>query len=266
MIPALRDLGRTAFARAQTAAARHLHKRRANPIETRAMIALSFDDVPASTASVGMSILASFDASATFFVSGACAGDASGRWMGPDTLRQAAESGHEIGCHGYAHADYQTLSVQAMRDDLDRNAQFFAAHWLPPAQVFAFPFGRTGPRAKALCARRFHACRGVQPSATPGAVDLALIPSQALYAHALSETDIAKKVADLAESGGFLSVYSHDVSDQPGRYDCTPGQLATLLSEAARHGIPVRGLSEALAARFGSAARAAHASAGGGQG
>jgi polysaccharide deacetylase family protein (PEP-CTERM system associated) len=64
-----------------------------------------------------LQILARHQTSATFFILG---------WIAesfPDLVRQIAEAGHEIGCHGYAHQHIRRQSPEQFRQDVRKARQ-----------------------------------------------------------------------------------------------------------------------------------------------
>lgn len=75
---------------------------------------LTFDDGPSGTTRLVLDVLAEYDVSATFFVTGLASVQL------PDLLREAAEAGHTVGVHSYSH-DYEQIyaSTQAFLADFD---------------------------------------------------------------------------------------------------------------------------------------------------
>ncbi len=64
-----------------------------------------------------LDILAEYDVSATFFLTGA--------WMevAPSAARRIVEEGHNLGSHSYTHPDFTALSVEQMRKEIRRTEE-----------------------------------------------------------------------------------------------------------------------------------------------
>ena len=77
--------------------------------------ALTFDDGPNPDFTPDLlDLLAASDVSATFFVTGAQVS------QHPELARRIVEEGHQIANHSYGHADYRTLSYDALRYDVNK--------------------------------------------------------------------------------------------------------------------------------------------------
>ena len=73
-----------------------------------------------------LTALAAADVQATFFVEGLNAE------LYPDTLREIAALGHEVGLHGWRHEPWSTLEPDRERELLERGVAAFAALGLRP--------------------------------------------------------------------------------------------------------------------------------------
>lgn len=213
-----------------------------NPVLT-----LSFDDVPKSAVTDGVRILDQYNAKATWFVSGSFETDDPDRaYFSASDLQRLADEGHEIGCHGFDHLDYQMATPDEVTRDLDRNAAFFEALGLKKAQSFAYPFGRTTPKAKQICNDRFAVCRGVHPGLCGKTVDVKLLPSYEFYDTCLDITDVKDLLGQIVKTGGLLSLFSHGVQEDPAYYDCSPTLLGQTLEYASTLGIQILPLNQAI--------------------
>jgi peptidoglycan-N-acetylglucosamine deacetylase len=77
-------------------------------------VALTFDDGPTPLTPDYLSVLARYDAKATFFVVGElCA-------RHPELVNDMARAGHELAGHGYTHRRFTELSSAELRDELER--------------------------------------------------------------------------------------------------------------------------------------------------
>ena len=107
--------------------------------------ALTFDDGPdGKYTPMVLDILAQYGVTATFFVVGTQAE------LYPDVLARIRDEGHEIGSHGYAHADMGKMKAAAAAEDLRRADEAIqeAAGIVPT--LFRPPYGSVSKELKAV--------------------------------------------------------------------------------------------------------------------
>ena len=247
--------------RINRAAARRLPVKLVRSHLDRPVASLSFDDFPRSAWTVGGPILARYGALATYYAGG----DFCGRtvdgidYYDADDLRAVQAAGHEIGCHTFSHLHGPTLSSQALKRDLARNAAFLSetlANTLgsQPPSSFAYPFGDISPRTKLLAARAFPVSRGIRPGVNEGMIDLAELKAIPLERRSWSAAEVERLVAQAKANTGWIVFFSHDVAEDPSPYGCTPAMLEHALDALKAAGIEILPVKSALArAVFGDA-------------
>lgn len=212
---------------------------------------ISFDDFPRSAWTVGGPILARWGARATYYASGRFCGISEDGldYYDRDDLRAVAAAGHEIGCHSFGHLHGTKTGSGALMADLDANDAFFREVLgdFRPAS-FAFPYGEASPRTKAAISKRYATCRGIYPGVNRGWTDLAQLRAAPLEARSWDAATVEALVADTAQNGGWLIFFSHDVSDAPSPYGCSPAMLEHALATLAGAGIAALPVKHALAA------------------
>ena len=215
---------------------------------SRPMVTITFDDVYSSACTTAADMIAAAGGRATYYVSGGFDRDTGGwaRFHNAQELRRLCQEGHEIGCHGFHHLNYQSVSIEMVEADIATNRAYFVEHGLPIPKNFAYPYGCVNRMVKRACAGRFASCRGVQNAINCGNVDLALLKSIPLYSHQLTPARIDELLNRLASKGCWLIFVSHDVTNDPGPYDCTPDLLAHVLSGITSRGLPILTVAAAL--------------------
>lgn len=210
------------------------------------IVSFTFDDVPRSACEAGAEILERRGARGTYFICGGFDGATQGQeyFRGSD-LRRLHEAGHEIGSHGFAHLDYQSVPISDVQADIAANDDYLASIGLPEARSFAYPFGCVNSAVKRVCAARFAASRGVEHKSNHGAADLNLLKSVRLYSGFVSPTELAGIFDDAGRMGGWLVFMTHAISDEGGEFDCTPGLLEQAVGLAVDRGFPVLTISAA---------------------
>jgi peptidoglycan/xylan/chitin deacetylase (PgdA/CDA1 family) len=223
----------------------------------RPVASVTFDDFPKSAWATGGPLMARYRARGTYYTAGGLADRTIDgiEHFGADDLNELRQAGHEIGCHGFAHEPVPTLSNAALKEDADRNAQFlrpFNGGAMP--ESYAYPFGEVTLRTKMLYARRFTNARGVHPGVNAGTLDLAQLRTIGIETYTWNEATIAREVAYAKSARGWIVFHTHDVSDSPSPYGCTPAMLESVLKALAQAGIEVLPMREALRVATGAAA------------
>ena len=214
-----------------------------------AVASVTFDDFPKSAWDVGGAVMARYGARGTYYTAGIFAGRTVDGIAYYDTADLAAlhAAGHEIGCHGFGHRPVPSLSNADLRADLARNTQFLRPFNDGEAPVsFAFPFGETTLRTKLFYARRFATSRGVHPAVNERVLDLAQLSTIGIETYTWNEDTVMRAVASAQASRGWIVFHTHDVSDGPSPYGCTPAMLESVLKALAGAGIEVLPVREAV--------------------
>jgi peptidoglycan/xylan/chitin deacetylase (PgdA/CDA1 family) len=206
-------------------------------------VSFSFDDFPASAAREGAAIVEGFDARATYYVAMSMAAGACG--FSGDDLTRVVEGGHELGCHTYSHLDCLPAADALLLADIERNAKEAGALvGAAPLRHFAYPFGRIHPQQKALLAKRFATQRSIFPGVHRGTVDLRLLRANKLYSAGPFVDRALSAVDRVAQRGGWVVFFTHDVSRRPSAYGVTPYDLAHVVERAARAGLTIAPVGE----------------------
>lgn len=227
--------------------ARALARRPARLQLDRPLVSFSFDDFPRSAAREAAPRLEAKGWRGTFYAAAGMAGGANhlGRLYDLGDLHRLARTGHEIGCHTYAHPDASRIGADALSAEVERNARCLRLAGFDGAlSSFAFPYGEATPEAKARLAPRFLAMRGVRPGVNRTGSDLNLLNAvpldggEAGLAAALRQLDAA------ARRPGWIVFYGHDVRDAPSEWGCTPAFFETVIEAVAGTGADVVTVSE----------------------
>lgn len=225
--------------------ARLVHRRPARLNLSRPTVSFTFDDAPASAASAA-AILESHDARGTYYL---CAGlfdetGHMGRYINAAEAADLAARGHEIGCHSHGHVDAHRTEGATLLADSARNVAALTALG-GSARHFAFPYGEVSPVAKARLADCYGSLRGVHAGLMQDGSDLNQLPAVGIEGE--DGEAIARRWIDRAvESGSWLILFTHDVSDQPSPWGCTPAALDRLAAYARDAGCDLKTVGAVL--------------------
>lgn len=231
-------------------AARQMTIRPARLTPPRPVASFSFDDFPLSAWKVGGPILARYAARATYYAAGRYCGvvEDGVRYYDEETLREVRAAGHEVGCHSFSHDHGPRVGSTMLADDLDRNA-IFLREVLGDVQPlnFAYPYGEVSPRTKRLAGDRFASSRGIHPGVNGPLTDLSQLRAIPLERRSWRAAEVERWIQAAQAATGWLVFFSHDVSDDPTPYGCTPDMLEHALACARDAGFDLKSVNQAVA-------------------
>jgi peptidoglycan/xylan/chitin deacetylase (PgdA/CDA1 family) len=223
------------------------------------VVSFTFDDFPKTALSVGGSILERYGRSGTYYVALGLCGQCGemGALHDADDIRSAHARGHEIACHTYSHLDCSRAAKGTILTDITANA-VMTTTLIEGAQLvnFAYPFGALSLGAKRVVGAHYASCRGTGGGINRNRVDLAHLLSQRIYASDFDAIELKRLIDENGAVDGWLIFYTHDVTEQPSPYGCTPYQLETVVAYAAERCtvLPVRDVVTRLVPRSASPA------------
>jgi peptidoglycan/xylan/chitin deacetylase (PgdA/CDA1 family) len=209
------------------------------------MVSFVFDDAPASAAEVGAQILEERGMRGAYYIAAALEdSDAvTGRMATREHVVRLAEAGHEIGCHTFTHLDCGQAAPFDAVEDVARNAKALAAWGLPRPTTFAYPFGDVAPATKRALAGRFALMRALHPGLVSEGADLNQAPAVGVEGPN-GEALAMKWLGRARRRRAWLILCTHDVSETPSPYGCTPQALMRLADAALDGGFEVVTVAE----------------------
>jgi peptidoglycan/xylan/chitin deacetylase (PgdA/CDA1 family) len=197
------------------------------------ILSLTFDDVPESAMCNGAPILEAHGARGTFYAAGGLAGRGAenDRPMLAASYAELAARGHEVGCHTFSHRSVRRLSARRLAEDLDRNAGYLSGLAGTALRNFAFPYTVAAPQARSVLARRFRSCRGGFPGINRRIIDRCYLSAVEIRRHTPLDV-LTAWIDNLAGEPGWLILFTHDVSQDPTEFGCTPETLARVIGRA----------------------------------
>ena len=217
----------------------------------RPIISFTFDDFPRSALLAGGAILKRYGCSGTYYTSlGLLDRDISaGRAFSAADLRQAFADGHELGCHTFAHCHAWDTEPDIFEQSVLENRQ--ALDKLLPGASFkshSYPIAWPRPHTKRLVGRWFSSCRGGGQTFNRAATDLNLLKSYFLEKSRDAPAAVKKVIDDNRQACGWLIFSTHDVSEAPTTFGCSPSFLEAVVRWSVDSGARILPVAEALEA------------------
>ncbi|WP_412504280.1 polysaccharide deacetylase family protein [Roseovarius sp. SYSU LYC5161] len=198
-------------------------------------LSICFDDVPVSAATVGAETLDRHEVAGTWHIATGLFGTTgiSGEIAGPGHVRGLADSGHEVALHGHAHEDMSRMTPDAALADIARNRAALSdllGH--APSGHFAYPFGATTLALKKRLVGEVTSARGVLAGRNGARTDAMQLAAHDLRPDPRTVARARAAMASAAQGGGWIILFTHDVTPEPSPYGISPETLDRLIAEA----------------------------------
>jgi glycosyltransferase involved in cell wall biosynthesis/peptidoglycan/xylan/chitin deacetylase (PgdA/CDA1 family) len=215
------------------------------------LISFTFDDFPRSALSVGGAILNRHGLTGTYYASLGLMGKSapSGQIFLADDLKTLFQQGHELGCHTFSHCHSWEADSRTFADSIIEN-RMALSKLIPGAEfkTFAYPISPPRPMIKAKIASHFLSCRGAGQTFNVGKADLNQLSAYFLE-QSRHNIQAVKEVIDRnRQVHGWLIFGTHDISDKPTPFGCTPEFLELVVQYAIDSGARILPVIRALEA------------------
>ena len=215
----------------------------------RPIVTFTFDDFPRSALSAGGRILAQHQAQGTYFVAMGLVGRTieTGEMFLTADLEDLLTHGHELGCHTCEHLPAWETASTSYLASVERNARALASLSRPvrPA-AHSYPISYPRPSSKRRLASRFRACRFGGQGLNHDTVDLNALNSFFIEQSVHDFAAIEQLITTNAAQKGWLIFSTHDVSENPTRYGCTPALFESIVRRTRESGATILTMNAAL--------------------
>ncbi len=218
---------------------------------TSPIISFTFDDFPISALDVGGPILERHGVAATYYAAlGLMDQDApAGRIFSVTDLDKLVASGHELGCHTFAHCDSWETKPKVFEQSIKDNQQALK-QILPEASFgsLSYPISCPRPETKRRAARHFKCCRGGGQNFNTGVIDLNYVNACFLEQCRHGAQPVKDLIEQNCRQNGWLVFATHDVCVNPTRLGCTPAFFEEIVAAAVNSSAKVLTVAEACKA------------------
>jgi peptidoglycan/xylan/chitin deacetylase (PgdA/CDA1 family) len=215
------------------------------------LVSFTFDDFPRSALLTGGRILEEHGVRGTYYVSLGLMGQRAptGEMFLAEDVPAVVQRGHELGCHTFAHCDSGRTAPRrfeaSVRDNQHRLEQLLPGAGFP---TLSYPISAPRVGTKRRCARHFQGCRGGGQTLNSGTVDLNYLAAFFIEQSRDRLEAVLELVDDNVRRNGWLILATHDVSEAPTRYGCTPREFERVVRQVVRSGATVLPVGRALQA------------------
>ncbi len=216
----------------QRTIARSLSRRLFNVRPRAPIVSFTFDDFPRSALLSGGNILRAYGYTGTYYASLGLIGKEieTGTMLTRDDLTSLLAQGHELGCHTFGHCHAWNTAPSGFEEAIKANRK--ALEELNPGACFkslSYPIGVPRAETKRISSKYYACCRGGGQTFNIGTVDLNYLAAHFIE-QSRDDPDAIKRLIDAnSRSGGWLIFATHDISDHPTRWGCTPKLFETIV-------------------------------------
>lgn len=223
-----------------------VYSRRIRLGERGPIVTFTFDDFPRSAFTRGTEILDKYGARGTYYVAMSLMNTTNklGEQFRREDLGSLATSGHEIANHTFSHVSARAVDCDVFRQDVEKGNEEIRNAIGVSSGNFAYPYGAVTLAVKRQLGPQLKTCRGTCPGINGPDIDLNLLRANALYGR-LDRIESAKRLIIQCQAArSWLIFYTHDVSDIPSHYGCTPELLEAACSFAADRGVRLLSIAQ----------------------
>lgn len=207
----------------------------------RAIISFTFDDFPKTAATYGADALDHIAARGTYYTCTGMAGMTNilGEMFTSEDIEALHMAGHEIAAHTHTHLDCGRTPNETVQSDILRNIAVLNELGQAGVDHFAWPYGETQVAAKKDIAKKVRTARGIMPGINRKGADLMQLRSMELTPDTWTAQRASKAIESVARTGGWLTIFTHDVRDTPSPFGVSPATLKSLARLAKDSGAEV---------------------------
>ena len=213
------------------------------------LVSFTFDDFPRSAFLEGGAILGTYGIKGTFFASFGLMGSfgPTGQIFSADDIHEVVRQGHELGCHTYDHCHAWDTPSAAFEASILRNRQSLEEHLAETFfRTFSYPMSCPRPQTKRQIAKYFECCRGGGQAFNVGSLDLNFVKAFFLERSRNDFDSIARLIEANDRKKGWLIFATHDVSERPTKFGCTPAFFEKVIRHSVKSGARILTVCEAL--------------------
>lgn len=212
------------------------------------VICITFDDFPKSAGEIGAQLLEAHGWRGTYYTSAKLAYKRNhhGLQFDRDDVIRLDRAGHEIAGHTLEHVDLTTLGVTDVMDQIKMNRNVLQSFSLSQTiDNFAYPFGEINSGLKHILGSEFSSLRGIHEHVHYKKADLNELGSFGFYS--TTQERVIETVKSLKRKPGWMTIFTHDIQDEPTKWGCTADQFAQLLDAIETSGAQVMTIRQAVA-------------------
>jgi hypothetical protein len=212
------------------------------------IVSFTFDDFPRSALHVAGPILKKYGCVGTYYASAGLMGkmEPSGEIFWREDLEVLLREGHELGCHTFHHYDAMLTLPGPFEASVIANRKAFA-ELCPGVELRSFSYPLEDPHigTKRAAGRHWLSCRAGGQTLNRQNIDLNSMRAFFIEQSGNRPEAIWQMIERNREEHGWLIFATHDVSDHPTKYGCTPALFEEVVRRSVESGARILTVGQA---------------------
>jgi hypothetical protein len=212
-------------------------------------ISFTFDDFPRSALYTGGEILRRFGLRGTYYASFGLMDTEgpTGMIFAATDIKELIAQGHELGCHTFDHCHSWQTKPKKFEDSLARNRRVLD-ELFPGAtfKTFSYPIIGPRPETKRRAGKNFICCRGGGQAFNAGTTDLNQLKAYFLEKSRNNPFLVKEVIESNLKARGWLIFATHDISDDPTPYGCSPSFFEEIVKCSIDSGAKILPVAQSL--------------------
>lgn len=212
------------------------------------IISFTFDDFPKSALFRGGAILREHGLFGTYYVSCGLMGQngPTGEIFSHEDLGECVRQKHELGCHTFNHCHAWDTKPAEFEASILRNQQALGPELTGSKLTsLSYPISYPRPATKRRVARYYDCARGGGQAFNAGITDSMYLKSFFIEQSRDDLGAIKSMIDSNSRGSGWLIFATHDISETPTRFGCTPRLFEQVVEYSARSGATVLPVGQA---------------------
>jgi peptidoglycan/xylan/chitin deacetylase (PgdA/CDA1 family) len=171
----------------------------------------------------------------------------SGQMFSVEDVKSLVDDGSELGCHTFDHCNSWRTEPTIFEGSIIRNRR--ALEKILPGVSFrtlSYPIAEPRPLIKRKVSRYFLCCRSGGPSPNLGTIDLNALGACFLEQNRNNPEALKDLIDRNCRERGWLIFVTHDISNSPTPYGCTPRLFEDIVGYAVSSGARILPVAQAL--------------------
>jgi len=162
-------------------------------------------------------------------------------------IKELVEHGHELACHTFGHLHASNTNPRVFENSVIKNKEALNSYITGATfRSFSYPIDAPRPTTKLRIKKYFESCRYGGQTFNINTTDLLFLKAYFLEKSRDNMTNVKDMVDQNNKAKGWLIFATHDISNSPSPFGCTPAFFEEIVKYAADSGAKILPVAEVI--------------------